>query len=152
MCLLGTADLLGHMYQTFALGRGGVIISTGGGLALEPFPDWTSLALGEAPLRNLAFSSTKTFLRMGCMCRSSPFVDWPSVDDHLTPPPLHRHIGVSLRPQVGWKVATSSFNRRGLTHITMIRSARTVVRRFLHSTSRYALVFRHEQHRKQRTP
>jgi hypothetical protein len=37
----------------------GVIIFTGGGLALEPFPEWTSLALGKAALRNMAISLFK---------------------------------------------------------------------------------------------
>ena len=32
----------------------GAILFTGGGLALEPFPEWTSLALGKAALRSLA--------------------------------------------------------------------------------------------------
>ncbi|MEL6646941.1 MAG: SDR family NAD(P)-dependent oxidoreductase [Pseudomonadota bacterium] len=34
----------------------GAILFTGGGLALEPFPEWTSLALGKAALRSLAVS------------------------------------------------------------------------------------------------
>lgn len=37
----------------------GAIIFTGGGLALEPFPEWTSLALGKAALRSLALSLFK---------------------------------------------------------------------------------------------
>lgn len=37
----------------------GVILFTGGGLALEPFPEWTSLALGKAALRNMAISLFK---------------------------------------------------------------------------------------------
>ncbi len=37
----------------------GAILFTGGGLALEPFPEWTSLALGKAALRNLSFSLHK---------------------------------------------------------------------------------------------
>jgi NAD(P)-dependent dehydrogenase (short-subunit alcohol dehydrogenase family) len=42
------------------LGRGaGAILLTGGGLALEPYPEWTSLALGKAALRNLGFSLYK---------------------------------------------------------------------------------------------
>ena len=34
----------------------GAILFTGGGLALEPFAEWTSLALGKAALRSLAVS------------------------------------------------------------------------------------------------
>lgn len=37
----------------------GAILFTGGGLALEPFPEWTSLALGKAALRSLAISLFK---------------------------------------------------------------------------------------------
>ena len=37
----------------------GSILFTGGGLALEPYPEWTSLALGKAALRSLAFSLFK---------------------------------------------------------------------------------------------
>ncbi|WP_227288077.1 SDR family NAD(P)-dependent oxidoreductase [Boseongicola sp. H5] len=37
----------------------GTILFTGGGLALEPYPEWTSLALGKAALRSLSFSLFK---------------------------------------------------------------------------------------------
>lgn len=37
----------------------GAILFTGGGLALEPFPEWTSLALGKAALRSLGLSLFK---------------------------------------------------------------------------------------------
>jgi len=37
----------------------GAILFTGGGLALEPFPEWTSLALGRAALRSLSLSLYK---------------------------------------------------------------------------------------------
>ena len=37
----------------------GSIVFTGGGLALEPFPEWTSLALGKAALHSLAISLHK---------------------------------------------------------------------------------------------
>lgn len=40
-------------------GGGGTILFTGGGLALEPYPTYSSLALGKAALRNLAFSLHK---------------------------------------------------------------------------------------------
>ncbi|MET1416721.1 SDR family NAD(P)-dependent oxidoreductase [Roseibium sp. HPY-6] len=39
--------------------RQGSILFTGGGLSLEPFPEWTSLALGKAALRSLAISLFK---------------------------------------------------------------------------------------------
>jgi len=38
---------------------GGAILFTGGGLALEPYPEWTSLAAGKSALRSLAFSLFK---------------------------------------------------------------------------------------------
>ena len=41
-----------------AAGRG-TILFTGGGLALEPYPEWTSLAIGKAGLRSLSFSLYK---------------------------------------------------------------------------------------------
>ncbi|GGO51992.1 NADP-dependent 3-hydroxy acid dehydrogenase YdfG [Roseovarius pacificus] len=37
----------------------GAILFTGGGLALEPYPEWASLAAGKAALRSLAFSLFK---------------------------------------------------------------------------------------------
>lgn len=43
----------------------GAILFTGGGLALEPYPEWTSLALGKAALRNLAISLYKSLSPKG---------------------------------------------------------------------------------------
>ena len=43
----------------------GAILFTGGGLALEPYPEWSSLALGKAALRSLAFSLNKTLAPSG---------------------------------------------------------------------------------------
>lgn len=43
----------------------GTIIFTGGGLALEPFPEWASLALGKAALRSLSFSLFKELAPKG---------------------------------------------------------------------------------------
>ncbi len=43
----------------------GAILFTGGGLVLEPFPEWTSLALGKAALRSLGFSLFKHLSPMG---------------------------------------------------------------------------------------
>jgi short-subunit dehydrogenase len=37
----------------------GAILFTGGGLSLEPFPEWTSLALGKSALRSMALSLFK---------------------------------------------------------------------------------------------
>lgn len=39
--------------------KAGAILFTGGGLAFEPFPEWTSLAMGKAALRSLAISLFK---------------------------------------------------------------------------------------------
>jgi NADP-dependent 3-hydroxy acid dehydrogenase YdfG len=41
--------------------NGGHIIFTGGGLALDSYPEWTSLSLGKSALRSLAFSLHKEF-------------------------------------------------------------------------------------------
>ncbi|MEO9904491.1 SDR family NAD(P)-dependent oxidoreductase [Nisaea sp.] len=43
----------------------GAILFTGGGLALEPFPEWTSLALGKAALRSLSLSFYKELAPQG---------------------------------------------------------------------------------------
>lgn len=43
----------------------GAILFTGGGLALEPYPEWTSLAVGKAALRSLAFSLFKELSPQG---------------------------------------------------------------------------------------
>ena len=48
------------------LARGsGAILFTGGGLALEPYPEWTSLAMGKSALRSLAFSLYKELAPRG---------------------------------------------------------------------------------------
>ncbi|WP_179954035.1 SDR family oxidoreductase [Denitrobaculum tricleocarpae] len=43
----------------------GTILFTGGGLSLEPFPEWTSLALGKSALRSLAISLYKDLAPKG---------------------------------------------------------------------------------------
>lgn len=43
----------------------GAILFTGGGLALEPYPEWTALAAGKAALRSLAFSLFKELSPQG---------------------------------------------------------------------------------------
>ena len=43
----------------------GAILFTGGGLALEPYPEWTSLAIGKAALRSLALSLFKSLSPKG---------------------------------------------------------------------------------------
>lgn len=50
-----------------ARGRGALLF-TGGGLALEPFPQWTSLAMGKAALRSFAFSLAKELGPKGVVC------------------------------------------------------------------------------------
>jgi short-subunit dehydrogenase len=39
----------------------GTILLTGGGLGLDPYPDYLSLSLGKAAIRNLALSLAKSF-------------------------------------------------------------------------------------------
>lgn len=43
----------------------GAILFTGGGLSLEPFPEWTSLALGKSALRSMAISLYKELAPKG---------------------------------------------------------------------------------------
>lgn len=43
----------------------GAILFTGGGLALEPYPEWTSLALGKAALRSYSLSLFKELAPTG---------------------------------------------------------------------------------------
>lgn len=63
--LLG-AHAMARQVAPAMLARGtGAILFTGGGLALEPYPDWTSLALGKAALRNLSFSLFKELAPQG---------------------------------------------------------------------------------------
>lgn len=50
--------------QMVASGNGAILF-TGGGLALEPYPEWTSLALGKAALRSLAFTLYKELAPKG---------------------------------------------------------------------------------------
>ncbi|GAB5466994.1 MAG: SDR family NAD(P)-dependent oxidoreductase [Rhodospirillales bacterium] len=47
-----------------ARGRGALLF-TGGGLSLEPYPEWTSLALGKAALRSLSLSLYKELAPQG---------------------------------------------------------------------------------------
>lgn len=45
----------------------GSILFTGGGLALEPYPEWASLALGKSALRSLSFSLHKELAPHGVL-------------------------------------------------------------------------------------
>lgn len=47
-----------------AAGRGAILF-TGGGLALEPYPEWTALAAGKAALRSLSFNLYKDLAPKG---------------------------------------------------------------------------------------
>jgi NAD(P)-dependent dehydrogenase (short-subunit alcohol dehydrogenase family) len=48
-----------HVVPAMRAAGGGTILLTGGGLALEPWPQFASLAVGKAGLRSLAFSLAK---------------------------------------------------------------------------------------------
>lgn len=50
--LVATQQVIPHMKKQ----KGGTILFTGGGLALEPHPAYASMAVGKAGIRNLAFS------------------------------------------------------------------------------------------------
>ena len=43
----------------------GTVIFTGGGLALEPYPEWTALAVGKSALRSLALALYKQLAPLG---------------------------------------------------------------------------------------
>jgi short-subunit dehydrogenase len=54
------AQLAARLVAPFMIEQGkGAILFTGGGLALEPYPEWSSLALGKAALRSLGLSLFK---------------------------------------------------------------------------------------------
>ena len=57
--VLGAHRAVSIVAPTMIERGGGAILFTGGGLSLEPFPEWTSLALGKAALRSMAISLFK---------------------------------------------------------------------------------------------
>lgn len=59
--LVAAQAVLPHMREK----KAGTILFTGGGLALEPWPEMTSLAIGKAGIRSLAFSLSKEVGREG---------------------------------------------------------------------------------------
>lgn len=63
--LLGAHRAAKHVVPAMLERGTGAILFTGGGLALEPFPEWTSLALGKAALRSLALSLFKELYPKG---------------------------------------------------------------------------------------
>ncbi len=63
--LVGALVAAQKVAPQMAVRGNGTILLTGGGLALEPYPEWTSLALGKAALRSLAFSLYKALAPKG---------------------------------------------------------------------------------------
>lgn len=57
--LLGAFQTVGQLAPAMVERGSGAILFTGGGLAFEPYPEWTSLALGKAALRSLSLSLYK---------------------------------------------------------------------------------------------
>ena len=57
--LLGAHRAVRRLAPGMVARGAGAILFTGGGLSLEPFPEWTSLALGKAALRSLSLSLYK---------------------------------------------------------------------------------------------
>lgn len=55
----GALDCIQDTLPAMRSRRSGTILLTGGGLALEPYPDWASLGAGKAALRNLAIGLHK---------------------------------------------------------------------------------------------
>lgn len=52
----GAVTSVDAVTESMSSAGGGTILITGGGLALEPYPHWASLAAGKAALRSLALS------------------------------------------------------------------------------------------------
>jgi short-subunit dehydrogenase len=79
----GLLDSLHRVLPGMRQRQRGTILITGGGLALEPYPDWGSLAAGKAALRNVAINLHKQLLPegihvaivavCGIICPSGPF-------------------------------------------------------------------------------
>ena len=78
------AHLSAKFVAPFMIEQGrGAILFTGGGLALEPYPEWCSLALGKAALRSLGLSLFKelkpkgvhvsVFAICGIVAKDGPF-------------------------------------------------------------------------------
>ncbi|WP_168192273.1 SDR family oxidoreductase [Pararhodobacter marinus] len=63
--LLGALQSVQQVAPAMVEAGTGAILFTGGGLALEPFPEWTSLALGKAALRSLGLSLYKELAPKG---------------------------------------------------------------------------------------
>ncbi len=57
--LLGAIASVSHVLPDMRRNGSGSILITGGGLALEPYPDWTALAAGKSALRSYALSLHK---------------------------------------------------------------------------------------------
>jgi len=57
--VLGAHTCVGVVASNMIEKKRGAILFTGGGLALEPYPEWTSLALGKAALRNYSIALFK---------------------------------------------------------------------------------------------
>jgi NADP-dependent 3-hydroxy acid dehydrogenase YdfG len=79
----GLLDSLDHVLPHMRHRGQGTILITGGGLALEPYPDWAGLAAGKAALRSIAINLHKRLLPegihvaiiavCGIICAGGPF-------------------------------------------------------------------------------
>jgi short-subunit dehydrogenase len=58
--LMGAFSVTKSFWRAMADRSGGSIFFTGGGLSVKPVPEYGSLALGKAALRNLTYSLAKT--------------------------------------------------------------------------------------------
>lgn len=58
--VVGAFAVTKYFWPQMADKNGGVIFYTGGGLALNPIPEYGSLAIGKAALRSLTYSVAKT--------------------------------------------------------------------------------------------
>lgn len=61
----GALTAIQHVLPSMKTAGRGTILLTGGGLALEPYPEWATLAAGKAAIRSLALNLHKQLLPSG---------------------------------------------------------------------------------------
>ena len=88
----------------------GTIIFTGGGFALDPIPQFASIGVGKAALRNLAFSLGKELERDGIHVGTVTIHGMVKAGTHFDPDKiaqvfleLHRQPAGSFSPEVNYK-------------------------------------------------
>lgn len=91
-------------------GGGGSILFTGGGCSLEPNPEWMSLGIGKAGLRNLAFSLHQELGPLGIHVGTVTIYGQVGSNPHLSPDEiaeaywqLHSDAKGSYRPEIQYR-------------------------------------------------